>query len=102
MKNGTHFNVGVRDTTNEQPRGWILSAQLKWNTQPVPGAYIQTYNSSGEVQLNVNDGATPFDPQTDLEKTSGEVIGNKMCRIGTWGTTDIMWANGGARNGIYD
>ncbi|WP_225600196.1 putative mucin/carbohydrate-binding domain-containing protein [Enterococcus faecalis] len=101
LKNGTHFNVGVRDTTNEQPVNWELTAQLKWNTQSVPGAFIQTYNQSGEVQLNVNDGSTPFNPQTDLEKTSGEVTGNKMIQIkGT--AISIMQSTGENRNGIYD
>lgn len=96
------FNVGVLDQrTTATP--WTLTAQLKWKSQPIVGAYIQTNNQNGKITKNINDGTTAFDATNDLKELTGNptVSGTAQAKIDTVASV-VMNGDGAMFDGVYD
>lgn len=102
IKKKESFNVGVLDqrTTNSP---WTLTAKLKWLSQPIVGAFIQTTNETGEITKNTNDGSKEFDAMTDLKELSGNqtVTGMSQVKIETVPSV-VMYGEGSMMDGVYD
>lgn len=102
IKKKESFNVGVFDqrTTNSP---WTLTAKLKWLSQPIVGAYIQTTNETGKITKNTNDGSKEFDATTDLKELSGNqtVTGTSQAKIETVPSV-VMNGEGSMMDGVYD
>lgn len=94
--------MGVLDqrTTNSP---WTLTAKLKWLSQPIVGAFIQTTNDTGEITKNTNDGSKEFDAMTDLKELSGNqtVTGMSQVKIETVPSV-VMYGEGSMMDGVYD
>lgn len=94
------FHIGVRDRTNSKD-SWKLQAQLVWTGKSIHGGSLQIKNS-GIVKKNLNDGTSPFNPDTDFSSSNNEVSGAVNPSIGVDAPISIMEANTLERNAIYD
>ncbi|MBK5028598.1 BspA family leucine-rich repeat surface protein [Enterococcus faecium] len=95
--NGNNFHVGIKDI--QSGTSWQLNAQLVWNTPGLETSYIQTKNTTGQVNENQNDGRTDV-KDTDFQTTT-DVVGEKDVIISETETT-IMKSDQTNLNGFYD
>ncbi|WP_259742171.1 BspA family leucine-rich repeat surface protein [Enterococcus faecium] len=95
--NGNNFHVGIKDI--QSGTSWQLNAQLVWNTPGLETSYIQTKNTTGQVNENQNDGQTDV-KDTDFQITT-DVVGEKDVIISETETT-IMKSDQTNLNGFYD
>ncbi|MDT2600975.1 BspA family leucine-rich repeat surface protein [Enterococcus hulanensis] len=96
------YNIGVRDYSKET-NGWELTAQLRWDTKPIPGSSIQTSNNKGEVRINKNT-QTSFDPNLILPQPESEknpVLGVANLEITTT-ASKVMEAKPSIQNKTFD
>lgn len=95
------FDVGVCDKSQTDST-WSLQAQLVWDrNQVIPGSAIILTNQ-GSVQKNINDGTTPFNPNTDLVGSGNEVQGAITPAITSNSPVMIMQANPVNHNAVYN
>lgn len=95
--NGNNFHIGIKDI--QSGTSWQLNAQLVWNTPGLETSYIQTKNTTGQVNENQNDGRTDV-KDTDFQTTT-DVVGEKDVIISETETT-IMKSDQTNLNGFYD
>lgn len=96
---GSPYNVGVKDMTHDT-RGWTLTAQLNWTGSAIEGATIETKNTSGSVNKNINTGGD-FTASTDLGSTT-DVTGTSNLSINNAAQTVMQGKQGIIHNAVYD
>ncbi|HGF8211420.1 TPA: BspA family leucine-rich repeat surface protein [Enterococcus faecium] len=94
---GNNFHVGIKADKNMFV--WQLNARLVWNTPDLETSYIQTKNTTGQVNENQNDGQTDV-KDTDFQTTT-DVVGEKDVIISETETT-IMKSDQTNLTGVYD
>lgn len=96
---GSTYNVGVKDMTHDT-RGWTLTAQLNWTGSAITGATIETTNTNGSVNKNVNTGGD-FSASTDLVSTT-DATGTANLSINNAAQTVMSGKEGVIHNAVYD
>ena len=95
------LNLGVKDRTRTQSE-WHVTAQLIWNNNQLPNAYITAANT-GTVTQNISTGLNGYSPSTDLTPlTENGITGTNLYKI-NGNASPIMESNGTMiNNGVYD
>ncbi|MEB8418496.1 BspA family leucine-rich repeat surface protein [Enterococcus casseliflavus] len=94
------LNLGIKDRTRTRDT-WIVTAQLTWNGNRLPNAYITADNST--VTENISTGSGSYSPSTDLKALSdNSITGTPNYKINS-NANPIMESNGTmVNNGVYD
>ena len=94
------LNLGVKDRTRTRDT-WTVTAQLTWNGNRLPNAYITSDN--GTVTENTSTGSGTYSPSTDLKALSDNgITGTPNYQINS-SPNPIMKSNGTmVNNGVYD
>lgn len=97
------FNLGIKDRTRTNTP-WTVTAQLNWNSPEMSEAYIQTYNTGGEVNQNISTGTTPvYNPATDLIPNKDGITGSADYKIRANAATPLLSSNSSTnKNGVFD
>ena len=96
---GATYNVGVKDMTHDT-RGWTLTAQLNWTGSAITGATIETKNTNGAVNKNVNTGGD-FTSSTDLVPTT-DATGTANLSINNAAQAVMTGKEGVIHNTVYE
>ncbi|MFG5432798.1 BspA family leucine-rich repeat surface protein [Enterococcus faecalis] len=97
FRDGNGFHIAIRD--QQSGKRWQLKASLKWDKQGLEDSYIQSGNTSGQVNKNNNNGQNLVQP-SDYEEAP-EISGVPNLKIGS-AETCVMESKQGQGNGVYD